>query len=137
MQDRPTAEELLEAVSEFLEHDVTTLDGRVGYLGRVARNAVEIVRHELDQDPATDGRQREGLARLLGTDPPEDLAEAEAELARRIRDGSLDHRRSEVLAHVRSTTRAKLQIANPRELELWDATAAPATPHQSDQGARP
>lgn len=117
MQDRPTAQELLEAVSEFLEQDVMPLEGRVGYHGRVARNVVEIVRRELDLAPQADAAERDGLARLLDIDPDGDLHEANTRLAARIRDGSLDDRRQEVLAHLRRTTTDKLRVANPRELE--------------------
>ena len=116
MQDRPTAEELLEAVGEFLEHDVLPLEGRVGFHGRVARNVVDIVRRELAHGPDADARERDGLAQLLGTDPPGDLTTANAELAGSIRDGSLDHRRDEVLAHLRAVTTDKVRIASPREL---------------------
>lgn len=133
MQDRPTAEELLEAVSEFLTTEVVALEGRVGYHGRVARNAVDVVTRELALAPGADARERDGLAGLLGGAPPDDLREANAELARRVRDGSLDDRRGDVLAHLRATTTDKLRIANPRELELW-RSAADAGPPDTDQG---
>lgn len=117
MQDRPTAAELLEAVSEFLERDVMALPGRVGFHGRVARNVVDIVRRELEQSPAADAAEREGLARLLGDDCPDDLRQANARLAALIRSGALEDRRDEVLDRLRRTTADKLRIANPRELE--------------------
>ena len=117
MQDRPTAQELLEAVGEFLEQDVMPLGGKVGFHGRVARNVVEIVRRELDLAPEADAAERTGLLELLGDAAPDDLHEANVELARRIRAGSLDERRDEVLAHLRRTATDKLRIANPRELE--------------------
>lgn len=116
MQDRPTASELLEAVSEFLERDVMTLEGRVGFHGRVARNVVDIVRRELELGPEADRTERAGLESLLGTDV-DDLQDANAELARRIRRGELDGRRDDVIAHLRRTAIDKLRIANPRELE--------------------
>lgn len=117
MQDRPTAVELLEAVAEFLERDVMPLDGRVGFHGRVARNVVEIVRRELELGPDADARERAGLHELLGTDDaPDDLREANAELARLVRDGAFDDRRDALLTHLRSTGLDKLRIANPREL---------------------
>ena len=136
MQDRPTAQELLEAVAEFLERDVLPLDGRVGFHGRVARNVVDIVRRELDQAPEADAAERAGLARLLGTADVDDLREANAELARRIREGALDDHRDEVLGHLRATTTAKLRIANPRELELWSASPhdRPDTHRDHDRG---
>lgn len=117
MQDRPTVDELLEAVSEFLERDVMAVEGRVGFHGRVARNVVEIVRRELELGPAADAREIEGLRALLGDDCPRDLRAANAELARRIRAGDVDERRGEVVDHLRATAIDKLGIASPKELE--------------------
>jgi len=117
VQDRPTASELLEALSEFLERDVMPVEGRVGFHGRVARNVVDILARELELGPDADAAERAGLLALLGDDCPDDLREANALLARLIRDGYLDDRRDEVLGHLRRTAADKLRIANPRELE--------------------
>jgi hypothetical protein len=112
MQDRPTAIELLEAIREFLEHDVMpSVEGRVRFHSRVAINALGILERELRLGPELDAAERARLAALLGHDA--DLLTLTAELARRIRDGSLDDRRDEVVAAVRESVRAKLQIANP------------------------
>lgn len=116
MQDRPTAAELLEAVSQFLEHDVMPIEGRVGFQGRVARNVVDMVRRELELGPEADERERAGLRALLGDGAPADLREANAELARRVRSGAFDQRRDELVAHLRQTAVGKLRVANPREL---------------------
>jgi hypothetical protein len=112
MQDRPTAAELAEAVREFLEQDVTaTVDGRVRFHTRVAINALGILERELRLGPELDAAERARLAGLLGHDA--DLWALTSELARRVRDGSLDDRRDEVIAAVRESVRAKLLVANP------------------------
>jgi Domain of unknown function (DUF6285) len=112
MQDRPTAAELLEAIREFLEHDVMpSVEGRVQFHTRVAVNALGILERELKLGSELDAAERERLAGLLGRDA--DLPSLTAELARRIRDGSLDDRRHEVFAAVRESVRAKLLVANP------------------------
>jgi hypothetical protein len=111
-QDRPTAPELLDAVREFLERDVMpAVEGRVAFHTRVAVNALGIVRRELELGPGLDAAEHERLIGLLGHEGT--VADLTAELARRIRDGALDDRRVDVLAHVRETVRAKLEIANP------------------------
>ena len=48
-QDRPTAAELVQAVREFLEHDVmtTSTDKRVQFHARVAANALGMIEREL------------------------------------------------------------------------------------------
>lgn len=111
-QDRPTAAELADAVRHFLERDVQpALEGRLAFHTRVAVNALGILERELRLGPELDAAERARAVALLGHDG--DARELEAELARRIRDGSLDDRRDEVVAHVRATVRSKLEIARP------------------------
>ena len=121
LQDRPTAAELLEAVREFLEHDVaTSTAGRTAFHARVAVNALGIVERELVLGPSVDAPVVERLTQLL--DRSGTPGELVADLAARIRDGSLDDRRDdrrddvgdEVLDTVRDLVRAKLAVANPR-----------------------
>jgi hypothetical protein len=112
MQDRPTAVELLEAIREFLDHDVMeAVEGRVRFHTRVAVNALGMLERELRLGPELDADERERLTDMLGHDA--DLPTLTAELARRIRDGSLDDRRDDVVPAVRDSVRAKLLISNP------------------------
>jgi hypothetical protein len=112
MQDRPTAVELLEAIREFLEQDVmSSVEGRVQFHTRVAINALGMLEREVRLGPELDAAERERLAALLGHDA--DLRTLTIELATRIRDGSLDHRRDKVVGAVRASVRAKLLVANP------------------------
>jgi hypothetical protein len=90
-------------------------DGRLSFHARVAANVVGIVRRELASGPALDAQEHARLRTLLGHDGTR--AELDRELARRIRDGSLDDRRHAVVEHVRDTVRAKLTVANPKYLE--------------------
>ena len=118
LQDRPTAAELAEAVREFLERDVMPGDGipgRVAFHARVAANVLGMVERELTIGPDLDAAERARLAELLGHDG--ELRDLLAELAGKIRDGTLDDRRDEVMACVLESVRAKLLVANPRHLE--------------------
>jgi hypothetical protein len=113
-QDPPSAAELVDAVREFLERDVMELDvlpGRVAFHTRVAVNALGIVARELRDGPALDAAEHDRLVRFLGHDGT--LDDLTAELATGIRDGSLDGRRAEVVAHVRASVQAKLAVARP------------------------
>jgi hypothetical protein len=111
-QDRPTAAELVQAVREFLEHDVmAATEGRVQFHTRVAVNALGMIERELTDGPAFAAAERARAVALLGHDG--DPADLERELAARIRDGSLDDRIDAVRAHVRATVREKLLVANP------------------------
>ncbi|HYV58907.1 MAG TPA: DUF6285 domain-containing protein [Acidimicrobiia bacterium] len=115
MQDRPTAVELLEAIREFLEQDVMpAVEGRVQFHSRVAINALGMLERELLRGPDLDAAERARLGALLGHDA--DVRTLMAELAARIRDGSLDDRRDEVVGAVRESVRVKLLVANPEYL---------------------
>ena len=67
--NRPTKEELLEAVIEFLEKRVMPeLDKHTAFHTRVAANVLNIVRRELEQGPGLDAAERDRLKDLLGKD---------------------------------------------------------------------
>ena len=66
MTTHPTAAELLEAVSGFIEtRAAPQLTGRDAFLARVAVNALAVVKRELAQGPAADAAAAERLAALL------------------------------------------------------------------------
>lgn len=105
--DVPTALELLEAVRDYLEHDVlTATEGRVRFHARVAANVVGIVSRELASGPAL---ARAHAARLASLQ-----VASEAELGAAIRSGRFDDRLDEVTEVVRATVADKLAVANPR-----------------------
>lgn len=108
--DRPTMGELVEAVREWLERDVmASTDGRLQFHARVAANMLAMVERELEMGPAQASAHRQRLAQLgVGDD---------AELAARIRDGSLDGRIDDVRRLVWESVRDKLAVANPKYLD--------------------
>jgi hypothetical protein len=129
MQDRPTAIELLDAVREFLEHDVLpTLEGRTRFHGLVAANVLAIVARELAGEETALVAEWRRLRDLLGVDetrPPGRLDGLRAavralteRLVERIRAGDADQGSfaDAVRAHLRMTVVEKLGIANPRFL---------------------
>jgi Domain of unknown function (DUF6285) len=99
--DRPTALELIEAVTEFLSTEVlpAATDHRAKFRTLVALNALGIARRELEASNNL----------LLGDDEA-------AELARRIRAGDVrdgDH------ALLKEHVAAKLRISNPGYLDRY------------------
>ncbi len=102
--DRPTVDELLEAVSGFLTDELAPADDRSRYLARVARTALGTVRRELAD--ASGPGHRELLA-VVG-------CAGDAELAGRLRAGALDPADDDVRAAVRSGTLTRLAVVNPR-----------------------
>ena len=104
--DRPTAEELIVAVREFIETDVIgATDGRVRFHARVAVNVLAMVERELADHGVAASAHAERLAQFGVAD--------DAELAVAIRAGELDDRWDEVVESVRATVRDKLSVANP------------------------
>lgn len=109
--DRPSAEEMVEAVREWLQADVVgATTGRLAFHARVAANMLAMVEREMALGAGMAEAHRERLARLGCAD--------DAELAARIRAGSLDSRWSEVFEAVSASVRDKLAVANPRYLEV-------------------
>ncbi len=100
MSDRPTPEELAEAIEEFLAGEIlpTLDDRRLRFRTLVALNALSIVRRE--------------LAKL----PPEDDVE-QRELAARIRAGDVP---AGTLVRVKANVEERLRIASPHYLERYD-----------------
>ena len=100
MSERPTAQELAEAILEFLGGEIlpTLTDHRLRFRTLVAMNALGIVHRELDAlPPERDSEQRE--------------------LVRRIRAGDVP---SGTLARVKEDVRRRLEIASPRYLERYE-----------------
>ena len=99
MSDRPTAQELTEAIQEFLGGEIlpTVTDHRLRFRLLVAMNALGIVYRELAALPAEDDEGQRALARRIraGDVPP----------------GTLDR--------VKADVEARLLVASPRYLERY------------------
>jgi hypothetical protein len=106
LHDRPTLLELVEAVREWVDHDVRSgTEGRLSFHARVATNALRMVERELAMEPALTAAHLERLGELGCAD--------DRELAARIRSGSLDDRADEVRNLVAASVHDKLLVANP------------------------
>jgi hypothetical protein len=99
VSDRPTAQELAEAIEEFLAGEIlpTLDDHRLRFRMLVALNALGIVYRE--------------LAKL----PPEDNAERR-ELAARIRAGDVE---PDTLPRVKEDVAERLRVNSPRYLDRY------------------
>jgi len=102
MSDRPTAQELTEAIEEFLAGEIlpTLDDHRLRFRMLVALNALGIVGRELAKlQPEDDAELRELAARIRAGDVPAGtLARVKANVAERLRLASpryLDRRANE------------------------------------------
>ncbi|MDX6455205.1 MAG: hypothetical protein QOD48_1312 [Gaiellaceae bacterium] len=99
MTERPTAQELTEAILEFLGGEIlpTLTDQRLRFRMLVAMNALGIVHRELEALPAEDDAEQR-------------------ELVQRIRAGDVP---PGTLQRVKADVEARLRIASPRFLETY------------------
>ena len=109
MITHPRAGELLDAMIAYLAEPGGP---RAGYPALVARNALGIVRRELELAPAADARAAARLRALLGQQG--DLATLETTLCARLRDGTQAPDAAALLAHLREQVLDHLAIDQPR-----------------------
>jgi hypothetical protein len=120
MQDEPKPDEILAAVARFLrEVAAPATSGHVSFNLRVAANAIEMSRRQLDLDPPAAGAEAARLSGILGTQG--DLAALNAELCRRIELGEADLSTPGLADHLWATTLAKLAVDQPT---YWGYRAA-------------
>lgn len=112
MQEQPTPAEILTTVATFLR-DVAMpqLPGHAGFQARVAANAVDLVRRELELRAAADKREAARLEALLGEQGT--LETLNVALATAIREGGIAIDRTDLLDHLWQTTMDKLAIDQP------------------------
>ena len=92
MSERPTAQELAEAILEFLGGEIlpTLTDHRLRFRMLVAMNALGIVYRELEGLPVEDDTELRELARKIraGDVPPDTLQRVKADVEARLRIAS-------------------------------------------------
>jgi hypothetical protein len=109
LHGRPTAPELLDAVTGFLrDHLMESLDGGARHQVRIAVRALEMVQREMELGPAQAAAHQERLDRLGYA--------SDAELAAGLRDGTVADT-PELRSALREDTADRLRVANPRWLE--------------------
>lgn len=105
MHQRPDTDDLLQAVAIYLrEQALPQLPGHAAYLARVAANALDIVRRQLQQAPVADAAelQRDG-----------NLAELNALLCQRIAAGDIGLHTPGLAEHLWQTTLDTLAVDQP------------------------
>ena len=112
MQDRPTPSEVIGAVAAFLKTTVAAQTaGATSFQARVAANALEMMKRELDLAPNEDAAEHERLKALLGIDGS--LFDLNVELSRRISAGEIETSSPALIEHLWATTMAKLAVDQP------------------------
>jgi len=126
----PSAADLLDiARATILEGVAPSLPEDRRYAALMAANALAIAGRELAAPDSTAAELARLLALVPGDAPPGEastaLREANARLARAIREGRFDEgeSRARLLAHLRECVRARLAVSNPRALARLERNA--------------
>ena len=112
MQDQPSPREILGAVAAFLRNALMlNSDPHTAFQARVAANALDLVRRQLELGAAGEAAELERLQALLGHTGT--LAELNTALAEALASGAMGLSTPGVSEHVRATTLEKLQVDQP------------------------
>jgi Domain of unknown function (DUF6285) len=112
MYDPPSPPEILAAVARFLKEEVAPATaGHLSFQARVAANALEMMRRQLELGPAEEDAERARLKSLLGMDG--DLLALTSELSRRIAAGEADLSTPGLADHLWATALAKMAVDQP------------------------
>jgi hypothetical protein len=112
MREQPSAQQLLQAVTDFLRDDaLPRLDGLTAFHARVAISLLGIVIRELEHGPEADAQERASLRELMGGEG--DLDALNRELCARIASGDITAQTPGVMPLLLRTGLAKLAIDQP------------------------
>lgn len=112
MQDQPTAVELVDIVADFIRnHAMPQLQGHAAFHARVAANALDIVKRELEIAPRRNAGEFDRLKALLGRDGT--LEDLNRELCARIERGDIALDTPGLVDHLWEITLTKLAIDQP------------------------
>jgi hypothetical protein len=112
MQDQPTPDEIIQAVTEFLRSLAgPPMTANTAYQARVAANVLDLASRELRFGPAEEARETMRLRALLGRDGSSE--ELNAAFADALDRGALSILSPGVKDHLWETTLAKLSVDQP------------------------
>jgi DNA-binding response OmpR family regulator len=124
MQDLPRPDEILAVIAAFLRNTVIVkTDPHTAFQARVAANAVDLVRRQLELGAAGEDAELERLQALLGHSGT--LPTLNAELADVLASGAGGLATPGVSAHLLATTLEKLRVDQPNYSGYRAALATP------------
>jgi DNA-binding response OmpR family regulator len=112
MQDQPAPDEILAAIAAFLRNSVILkTDPHTAFQARVAANALDLVRRQLELGAPGEDAELKRLQALLGHAGT--LPKLNAELADALASGAKGLATPGVSAHLSATTLEKLRVDQP------------------------
>ncbi len=115
MHDQPSVSELVQAVKNFIEETAApNLTGHAAFHARVASNVLATVLRDLEHRPQAEPAERARLLDLLGGNENQTIEELNQALSARIKGGQMTTETPGLLAHLKATTVAQVEIDQPR-----------------------
>lgn len=115
MHDQPSVSELVQAVKNFIDETAgPNLSGHAAFHARVASNALATVLRDLQRRPADEAAETARLTELLNAAPDADLTTLNQTLSDRIKSGEFTLNSPGLLAHLKATAMAQVEIDQPR-----------------------
>lgn len=115
MHDQPSVSELVQAVKNFIDETASpNLKGHAAFHARVASNALATVLRDLEKRAEGESAERARLLALLGSGEDADLTALNHALSEKICAGEMTSSTPGLLAHLKATTMAQVEIDQPR-----------------------
>lgn len=122
MHNQPSIEELVAAVKSFVDETAgPELTGHAAFHARVASNVLATVLRDLQQRPSAEDAERQGLLTLLGETAEGSVDVLNRMLSDQIQSGEMGIETAGLLAHLKRTTMAQVEIDQPRYSGLKNA----------------
>ncbi|MEL8055069.1 MAG: DUF6285 domain-containing protein [Pseudomonadota bacterium] len=115
MHNQPSVPELLQAVKLFIDETAApNLKGHAAFHARVASNALATALRDLEARPTNDDKEATRLRTLLNASETASLEEMNRTLCQQIQSGAITSETSDLLAHLKATTTAQVEVDQPR-----------------------
>ena len=115
MHDQPSVSELLAAVKLFIDETAApNLKGHAAFHARVASNALATALRDLEARPNNEETEATRLRDLLNADETTTLEQMNRDLCTHIQSGKITAETPSLLAHLKATTIAQVEVDQPR-----------------------
>lgn len=122
MHDLPSVPELVQAVKNFIDETASPqLQGHAAFHARVASNVLATVLRDLEKRPGAEMDERARLLSLLAASGDRSTGDLNVDLSKLIQSGEMTSETPGLLAHLKETTIAQVEIDQPRYSGLKSA----------------
>ena len=114
MHNQPSVAELVQAVKNFIDETAApNLEGHAAFHARVASNTLATVLRDLEARLKNETDETARLLTLLGDDTGASLDDMNRQLSANIQSGEMDITTPGLLAHLKATTIAQIEVDQP------------------------